>query len=136
MTTQNVTISPAPQGNSSDSVVNFSSGLLTGDGGTPAAYTLAIGFQPRSVMLVCLSSSVAANIGRRVEWFDGMADGAALVSTVASGALVGGAVSQSLSSTLGPTVLGSNPNSNPLRTVTWPAGCFDATATYAYQIQG
>lgn len=136
MTNQVITISPAPQGNDSAGIVNYASGLLTGDGGTPVAYTLPVGFQPRSVVLLCLSSATAADIGKKSEWYDGMPDGTALITSVASGATVGGAASKSLSTTLGPTVLGSNPAGNPLRSVTWPAGAFDATATYAYQIQG
>lgn len=117
----------------SESVVNFSTGKLVGDGGTPAAYQLPVGFVPRYVRLVCIASSVANNVGREVEWFDGMADGAALVTTLATGS--GSAASKSISSTLGPTVVGSTPNQGSLNYIVFPAGVFDATATYVYQIQ-
>jgi hypothetical protein len=130
MTNQVIT----PTQTNSDSVVNLTTGSLTGDGGTPAAYTLNIGYQPRYVSLLCIASSVANNVGRELEWFDGMADGNALETTLASGS--GSAASKSITTTLGPTVLGSNPAGAPLRSVTWPAGAFDATATYVYQIQG
>jgi hypothetical protein len=136
MANQVMTIAPAPQGNDAAGIVNFSSGSLTGDGGTPAAYTLPLGFVPRYAMLLCIASSVAANVGRKLEWFDGMADGAAIATTVAGGAVAGGAVSQSLSATLGPTVLGAKPLSAPLLSVTWPAGVFDPSATYVWQCQG
>jgi hypothetical protein len=134
MTTQVITLSPAPQGNDSAGIVNYASGQIAGDGGTPAAYTLPIGFAPRYVLLLCIASSVAANVGRSFEWFDGMADGNALETTLATGS--GSAASKAITTTLGPTVLGSNPLSNPLRSVTWPAGVFDPTATYVYQIEG
>lgn len=130
MTNQVIT----PTQSNAEGIVNFASGSLTGDGGTPAAYTLAIGFVPRYVSLLCIASSVANNVGREIEWFDGMADSNALVTTLATGS--GSAASKAISTTLGPTVLGSNPKGSPLNTITWPAGAFDASATYVYQAQG
>jgi hypothetical protein len=117
----------------SESVVNFSTGMLVGDAGTPAAFSLPLGFVPRYFRLVCIASSVANNVGREIEWFDGMADAAALVTTLASGS--GSAASKSISSTLGPTVKGSTPNQGNLNAVLIPAGAFDASATYVYQAQ-
>lgn len=120
--------------NDAGGIVNYASGKITGDGGTPVAVTLATGFVPRYAILLCLSSSVAANVGRGVEWFDGMNDSQALVTTLATGS--GSAASKTLSTTLGPVVLGSNPNGAPLNTITWPAGVFDPSATYAWQAEG
>jgi hypothetical protein len=117
----------------SESVVNFSTGKLVGDAGTPAAYQLPVGFVPRYFRLVCIASSVANNVGREIEWFDGMADGAALVTTLTTGS--GSAASKAISATLGPTVVGANPNQGNLNYVLIPAGAFDASATYVYQIQ-
>jgi hypothetical protein len=117
-----------------DSVVNYTTGQIVGDGGTPAAFTLNLGYQPRYAMILCIASSVAANVGRGFEWFDGMVDGQALETTLATGS--GSAASKTLTTTLGPTVLGSNPAGAPLRSITWPAGVFDPSATYVYQIEG
>jgi hypothetical protein len=128
----NQVISQATIGQS-ESIVNFSTGKLVGDAGTPAAYALPLGFTPRYFRMLCIASSVAANVGREIEWFDGMADGAALVTTLASGS--GSAASKALSTTLGPVVVGSNPNQGATNVVTIPAGAFDASATYVYQAQ-
>ena len=118
----------------SESIVNFASGSISGDGGTPAAVVLPVGFTPRYVSLLCIASSVANNVGREIEWFDGMADSNALVTTLATGS--GSAASKAISTTLGPVVLGSNKNQGELNTVTFPAGAFDPSATYVYQAQG
>lgn len=122
-----------PTTGQSESVVNFSTGQLVGDAGTPAAYQLALGFVPRYFRLVCIASSVSNNVGREIEWFDGMADGAALVTTLASGS--GSAASKAISSTMGPTVKGATPNQGNLNYVLIPAAAFDASATYVYQAQ-
>lgn len=120
--------------NNADSIANYASGLITGDGGTPVAFTLPLGFKPRYAFLLCIASSVANNVGRQVEWFDGMADSNALVTTLASGS--GSAASKAISTTLGPVVSGTTPNNGEPRAITWPAGVFDASASYVYQLEG
>jgi hypothetical protein len=112
--------------NSSDGIVNYSSGKLTGDGGTPQAVVIPNGFVPRYFVLLCIAGTEA---GQKIEWFDGMADGQALVSGP-------GTTGQSISTTLGPTVLGSAPLANPLNTITVPATALAASSTYVWQAQG
>ena len=61
-------------------IANFASMSFTTDGGTPAAYVVPVGFQPRYVKVF-----VSGTNPNTYEWFDGMANPYSLITTGSTG---------------------------------------------------
>jgi hypothetical protein len=110
--------------NQSDSagIVNTVLGNVVSDAGTPTAETFAVGFDVRYLRWVNATSTAAAQI---LEWYQGMANGTALVTAGTTGVTT-------VSTTAGPTfqtgALG--------RSFTMPAASVPASSTFYYKAEG
>lgn len=103
--------------NDSNSVINVATGQLVGDAGTPVAYVLQLGFQPRKFKLSQLNGAGAPIT---YEYSDGMG-ALGVLKTIAAG-------TQSMD-TADVFTIGD-------RSVTIPAGVLLASSTYVYEAIG
>lgn len=98
----------------SASIVNIATGQLVGDGGTPVAVVLNVGFLARSFKLTQI---VGAGSPITYEWSEGMANSNCIMSIAAG--------TQTVDATHGPVVAD--------RTITIPAAALLASGSYVWE---